>query len=609
LSDYLSDKEFSKELELIKEKTRLIHERGLKVIWYIPSLEVITPNGLNRKDSFARRHPDWLQVSLDRDSIGVFYGQKVFWVAPNDESAWLCPNTPYREWFKNKLRLLTETGLDGLWLDVPVFDLIVVKWGCACPYCKAKFKKQTGFDFPKRVDVTDTSFWNFIKWRHQTLAEFLSECNDVITSANSDAICIAEVVALDHMAATLHGLEGSALSDIYVVWEVDPISDTTSMAEASYDDWTVLHNIYRYCRGATMDKPSWVFCYGYDEADAQLVLASAVAAQNNPYELRTPEMTSTIGNDFREMMFKWIKEYSKPIYHSQSIAPVAVIYSERNRDFVDATHEGGVFYATSALAKNRQWLGKKGESPQQLEYMGDYRGICLFLFQHQVPTDIFPFSRISSDLLERYRVIVLPYMASINSEEKDMLLKAVTNGTTLIISGPEPGMWDDNGNLRKQNIWHDIANLKNGTRQTVRFGRGKVHFWTDHLGRRYVDSRSEKITRQLLSWLNDGGVSGWTTKVLPVIIQPYVYNSDIYIHILNYSWVGKLYGQSKRQSLELSIPWNQKASVKSVTQSEPQWRSTKTLSHTIKSYQGQYKLHINLETGINCIIRIEKAAI
>lgn len=606
LSDYISEEDFAMELKLMKERTELIQARGLKAVWYIPSLEVITPNGRLRKDSFARIHPDWLQVSFDEERRGVFYGQKVFWVAPDDESAWLCPNTPYREWFKRKVRRLAETGLDGLWLDVPIFDLIVVKWACACPYCKEKFTKQTGLEFPQRFDVSDERFWKFIQWRHRTITEFLDECNEVLQSVNPGAISIAEIVALDHMGATLHGSEGSAMSNIFIVWEVDAVSETTSMAEASYDDWTVMHNIFKYCRGATMDRPSWVFCYGYNEADAQLVMASAISAQNNPYELRTPEMTTTVGVAFREMMFKWIERYSQPIFRSKSLAPVAVIYSERNRDFLDALHSGGIFYSPAPPGRGRKWLGKKSESPLELEYLGDYRGLSLLLYQHQIPTDIYPFSRVEEASLEKYKVLVLPYMASLRESEKEMLLQVVRNGSTLIVSGPKPGMWDGDGNLRRESIWSDLLGNSDAERLTVRVGKGKVCFWKDHLGRNYVKTHDTTITSQLFSWMSDAGVEPWVEKKLPVVIQPYVYEDRIVIHVLNYSWVGGLKNRPTKLSLTLSIPWDANQEIEKIVQSEPQWPVPKTLSFKLRKSSKKGKLVIPLEIGINSLVIINK---
>ncbi|MCP4269487.1 MAG: hypothetical protein GY777_28610 [Candidatus Brocadiaceae bacterium] len=602
LSDYLTEEDFVTELKCIKDTTELIHERGLKVVWYIPALEVITPNGRINETSFAREHPDWLQTSFDGERRAFFYGTKVFWVMPDDESAWLCPNSPYREWFKGRLRRLAETGIDGLWLDVPIFDQIAISWGCSCKYCREKFKLQTGMEFPRKFGVTDKRFWRWVQWRHEILTEFLDDCRNAVISANPDTVTIAEVVSLDHMGSTVVGSEGSTMVNSLIVWEVDALSESTSMAEASYDDWIAMYNIYKYCRGATMDSPSWAFCYGYNESDAQLVMSSAIAAQNNPYELREPEMTSTVSSKFRSMMFNWIGNYSEQIYRSQSLAPVAVVYSERNRDFLDALHEGGIFFSPSPPGRDRKWLGKKKETPLRLQYMGDYRGLSILLYQHQIPADIYPFSRVNEDLLNKYKVIVLPYMAILTEAEKDILLKVVQNGATLIVSGPKPGMWNADGDKRKESLWADILQGSKDKRITRNYGKGRICFWKDHVGRNYLKGRDNEVPVMLLSWLKDAGVDPWVNEKQQVVVQPYVYENQTIIHVLNYSWVGKLENKPKPLSLELCIPWDSSQMINNIIQSEPQWDKPKDL--TFFSREG--KLVIPIEVGINALVVINK---
>ncbi len=600
LSDYISEEDFVTELQLIRDTTEYIHKRGLKVVWYIPSLEVITPNGRHRKDSFARVHPDWVQLSFDREHRAVFYGQKVFWVEPNDESAWMCPNSPYREWFKARLQRLAETGVDGIWLDVPLFGLVAGKWGCADSYCREKFEFQTGLEFPKRFNVNDKRFWRYVKWRHETLTEFVEDCQNAMQLGNPDTVAIAEVVALDHIGAVEWGTEGSSMVNNFVVWEQDAISEATGMTDASYNDWMAQYNSYKYFRGATMNRPSWAFCYGYDDSDAQLVMAGAVAAQNNPYELRTPKMTNSVGMEFRGMMYNWIADFSKQIFRSKSIAPVAVLHSERNRDFLDTLHTGGMVIESSGPTRGRRWLGSKAGSPLNQEYMGDYRGLSILLYQHQIPTDIYPFSRVNEEILKKYKVIVLPYMATLSEIEKDMLLQVVMNGSTLIVSGPKPGMWNADGSKRKKSLWADILGGEKDNLVTRTVGQGRICFWKNHVGRKYLKTHNKKITTPLLSWLKDAGVEPWVNEKLPVVVQPYVYEQQVVIHVLNYSWIGKLGNQPNRLPLELSIPWDFSQNVGKIVQSEPQWDATKTLSFSERGG----KMVIPLEVGINCILVI-----
>ncbi len=601
LSDYLSDEEFEVELRLIKDSVKEVHARGLKVVWYIPSLEVITPNGRLREDTIARLHPDWLQLSFDGRRRGVFYGQKEFWIGVDDESAWVCPNSPFRAWFLDRLRRMAATGVDGIWLDVPLFGLIVAEWGCTCPYCREKFALQTGMEFPERFDVGDARFWRFIQWRHETLTEFIEDCKKSIQAGNRETITIAEVVALDHLGAVEWGTEGSTMRNNFVVWEVDGVSETTAMADASYDDWMSQYNIYKYCRGATADRPSWAFCYGYDESDAQLVMAGAVAAQNNPYELRVPKMTTTVGRDFRGLMYNWIRRHTKQIYRSESVAPVAVLYSERNRDFLDATREGGMVISEASPRRDRQWLGSKKGSPANLEYIGDYRGLSILLFQQQIPADVHPISRLDPILLQRYKVLVLPYMASLSQEEKELLLGAVREGATLVVSGTHPGEWDEAGRKRSASLWADVRGSEKGHRVTRSVGKGRVCFFRDRVGRKYLKTHARKVTEPLLEWCKDVGVEPWVEQNGPVVVQPYAYGEQMIIHVLNYGWVGKMGNRPKPMKVQLSVPWSASRPVRGVTQSEPQWQADRALTHTVAAG----RLVIPLEVGIHSLVVID----
>lgn len=602
LSNYLSDKEFAEEIENITKATALIHARGLKVVWYYPSLEVITSNGRFRADTMARQHPNWLQLSLDRQRRGVVYGSKVFWLESSDESAWMCPNSPYRQWFQERLKRLAKTGVNGVWLDAVSLGSFVALWGCTCEYCQEKFNNQTGLDIPRKFNIADKVFWRFLRWRHETLTEFVEECQGLMQIENPDLATFIEVTSLDHLGAAHWGTEGESMTKNFIVWEQDGVSETTAMADASYDDWIAQYSIYKYCRGATADRPSWAFCYGYNEQDAQLVMASAVAAQNNPYETRIPNMSTSVGKNFRRMMYTWIGKYSKSIFHSKSLAQVAVLYSARNRDFLDSPHFGGKVFSPAPPGRDRQWSGNKYETPEQLEYMGDYRGLSMFCYQHQIPADILPVSRLDKDLLHRYKVLMVPYMATLSKNEKELLVEAVQNGATAIISGPTPGVWDEEGNKRNKSLWDDLFDVNSSDSQfSLAIGRGQIHFWRTNIGRNYLRDKDQQIRTNIYSWLKVAGIEPWTVEKLPVIVQPYVYERQVIIHILNYSWVGGLTNKPTRILCELAIPRSIIPEQAQILQSEPQWPSPRPVTFTIKGD----KAHIPLKVGINSLLTIQ----
>src|SRR5699024_6946542 len=67
LSDYLGDAAFDLEVRRIHEHAKSCHARNLKLVWYYPSLEVITPDGEKPGvRSLYKDHPDWVQLSVER---------------------------------------------------------------------------------------------------------------------------------------------------------------------------------------------------------------------------------------------------------------------------------------------------------------------------------------------------------------------------------------------------------------------------------------------------------------------------------------------------------------------------------------------------------------
>jgi hypothetical protein len=148
LSHYMTDDDFGWEIWGVDRVADAAHERGLKLVWYLASLEVVTIDGSNRPRTMAKDHPDWLQVGID-GTKNVFYGGLEDWVGATDESAWLCPRSGYREYFLRRVEQLARTGLDALWIDVPVFMQTGAPWTCHCEHHQRDFSAAAGTPLPR----------------------------------------------------------------------------------------------------------------------------------------------------------------------------------------------------------------------------------------------------------------------------------------------------------------------------------------------------------------------------------------------------------------------------------------------------------------------------
>ncbi len=564
LSDYLSEADFTAELAFIRRAVKIAHARGLRIVWYYPALEVITPDGGKGRHSIWREHPDWVQRNFDRKTFNRFVGSLVFWVEPTDESAWMCPNSPFRDFFYGRVKRLAETGLDGLWLDVPLFNSIVGRWPCADSFCRLKFSQETGETMPRKLDFRDRALRRWVAWRHKTLADFLRGAHDALRKVNPEARTVVEVVSCDHLINSVEGLDATTLDrDLDVVWELDAISDTTAMADASREDWKQMMVIYKFCAGASAERARWAFTYGFREHDAQLVMASALAAQVNPYETRIPQMALSVGQAYRARMFGWINEHSSAIFESTSRAEVAVVYSPASRDYVDGARPGGFYLSPSAPNPGYHWVNTAATSLSRTRYLAEYRGWAAMLLEAHVPFDILTSNQVDAAALSRYRAVILPGADALSDAEHARLAGYARQGGTLIVTGPNAGTMNEFGDRRAQPLW----SAPRGAPAPP--GKGRVIIQRDLSGRRALLRPGSKLPVPLLSWLKEAGVSPVLEGEDPIYVQAYARGPDLILHLVNYGWTGRKPLKPSAALARVSLPWEEGRDVGAVAASEP----------------------------------------
>jgi len=555
-SDYLTEEEFDQEVEVVRRFCKFAHDKGVKVVWYIPALEVITADGKTKKDSFGRQHPDWIQLSFDGKEKNIFYGQRVFWVEPKDESAWLCPNGPYRDYFFDHIKKMAAAGLDGLWVDVPITNLIIGQWGCADIHCRRKFESQTGLPWPRRADLSDPLFFKYVKWRHRTIRDFLVDATTVIRSVAPESLLIAEIVTLDHIKATECSADGTYFNDVpglRIVWEVDCVSDTSGMADGSLDDWFSQMTVFKWCQGTSSPSGCWSFSYGFRPDDAQLVMASCLSAQINPYELRVPQMTSTVSSRFRKTMFEWVKAHQSAIFDARSNASVAIVYSSDSRDLVDGAKHGGYFASWARPQRDLQWFTSyPAETVYLTDFLAEYRGWAKLMIRSGIPYDMIPIGSMDASRLSQYKVLVLPEAAVLDERDQAVLMSWVSKGGRLVVTGRWAGQYSSDGCRRKSSLWSHLDAGRGGSFTPV--GQGGVCVWKGTPGREYMRETSAKVERRALSLFVEGGAASFLPRREPVHVQLYSHGDALVLHATHYGWVGRHTNVPRPISARFSVP-------------------------------------------------------
>lgn len=485
LSFYMTDEKFQAQLAFLDRVASMAHERNMRAVAYYPSLEVTTENGESIAQTMFKEHPDWVQYGID-GAPNVFYGSQEVWVEPGMESAWMSPNTSYRDYYINRIRQLVATNLDGVWVDVPIYLGTGAPWPGAEPaaalafntWSKAQgFGGNSGYQVPAAVNWDDPEFRAWIRWRHENLADFLSAIRQAAHEVNPNFMLIIENFPADYMDATETGLDGNfrrSNQNYLRVWEIDSVSNTKAMQWASIDEFSNKLTMYKWARAADRENPSWAFSYGYQPLDAGLTMAAVVTLGVAPFESQTPEMTLTVDSLFRARWFGFIRDHQQALLDTPRFAKVGIWYSSSTRDYQDYKTGGGYgMYITTVPPTDDPdwWATEPSDSALPKPHLGGYRGAAHALIKLHIPFKVIADPGNPDTELTDVKFLWLPSVASISDSDADTIKNFVSNGGVVLASGEVPGTMDEMGNTRASSVFQDLFNLASEER-TNTFGKG-----------------------------------------------------------------------------------------------------------------------------------------
>ena len=496
LSLNLTDAEFDEDVAFLDRASLMAHDMGMKAVIYYPSLEVLTPDGELLDNSMYKDHPDWVQYGLNGEP-NVFYGTLEHWVPPHWESAWMSPNSPYRDYFIDRVRKLAGTALDGAWLDVPVYLETGTAWPGAGSYAAEAFKAWSaargdeggqGFDVPGAEDHNDPAFRAWIRWRHHNIAEFLEDVRKAALEVNPDFMIIIEAFPVDNVDATSTGLDGSfrlSGENFIRVWEIDSISNTQAMKWSTYEDFNSKIAMNKYVKAVERMNQAWVFSYGFEPLDASLTLAAAVTTGVAPFEAQTPEMTLTVDSDMRTRWFGFIKEHTDALLGTPRYAEAGIWYSTATRDYVDLPEGGawGMYITYEEPTDDPDWWADGiDDTAQTKPHLGGWRGAAHVLTQLGVPFSVITDPGNPRQYLEPLDFLWLPSVAAMSAESAQIIRDFVEGGGVLLATGKVPAMLDEMGVARQKSALDEVFGFAGSATPDARaqsFGQGFAIFRPD----------------------------------------------------------------------------------------------------------------------------------
>lgn len=517
-------------LSTIKKMAEAAHKINNKSFVYVAGLECITPNANEKKHTFYKDHPDWVQRNIE-NKPAVFGNNDAFWIVEGDEDVWISPYaTEWRKIYMQRIREIAATGIDGIYVDIPYwmthFDGWENTWASFDDLTVKAFKEKTGLDAKKDIILGDFDDPGFIKWinfRMQTLTDFVNEIDENVKKINPDCKTIIEVYP---------GLSEEAVrvgADVFQMYSVVDVIAHEYSEGAYYAADRTASNWFNYIIGMLTfrafagDKASWMLSYSwYDNPNVKpsdaikSLFASQVFSGTNSWDVKNFIMSSSNDYDTRKQIYGWIANNEDIIYSERKpIEPISVYFSDNTRNYFSA------------------------------EFIDSYRGIINILLQSHLPINIVTSRNINKI---KPQFLILPNVKCLSDSEISSFRDLLNNDTKFIITG-EFAKFDENRKPRNKDLLSELFRnnntLNNDDINNLNYFKscaGKVY--NDEMNSVFNEQFNNSTNYDTLNKIRNNFIShlqsltGYKPKInieapLHLIYNSNVSNDTVYLFLLN----------------------------------------------------------------------------
>jgi hypothetical protein len=523
----------------------------LRIVIYIAPLEVQTPgadkDGDGKLDSgqqtFFTEHPEAVQVGIGGEPI-VSYGRAAHWVEDDAEDVWVTPTSPFvRERAIALVKKIASDGADGIWLDVPRF---VMWWARSGPHWASfdgfsleKFKAETGFDAPRKVNWEDPAWRAWVRWRQDTMAEFVSALREAAQSVSPKLR-----FGVEHYG----GFDRQGPGEAWAATRLQRVTDylaheygsaARSSGRARYYNWLHDNAVYAFYRGIDRDHPTWILSYG-DSGEAQrLNAATQIGHGCCFYETKPPGMDGSADYGARREIFSYIHSHEQ-LYYDPALRPMrklGLYFSQQTIDRVDLGADEDVFAS-------------------------DFFGVAMMLLESNLPFQVFTEDSLGS--LEGIDLLILPGAQCIGATQASQLRDFVRGGGKLLALGENATM-DENGSstpeIGEALLAGQLAGPLVGGQylRLTRPGRGARSGRGEAAEQDPEQAHGEPLREQLLAMLQQASIQQPLETDAPrkVLLLPYCSDDRVIVRATNYRGVGPgqlIPGPVSGIDLRISLP-------------------------------------------------------
>ena len=356
------------------------------------------------------RHPDWF--ALDRD--GHLLRENT-----HEELYVTCMNGPYYwEFIPQIIREIhSRYDVDGIFCS---------EWDgrrriCYCPRCRQLFMSATRHELPAKADPTDMAWKKWIIWQEGRLEELWQHWDRTTKEIKPGTTYMGNHSDKGHLAdfADMINTDHQSRRTHTPLWHVGERGKRMRALTREKKPYFHIFSTNSYSRHVA--KP---------EAEHRLYIADAVLADSRPWFT----IIGGVQADRRqfgplEAMYRWHFEHEDYLRDRQSLAQVAMAFSDRERFLPPG----------------------KGSSDS-------YRGMYYALLRNRIPFDLVHTGRMDEETLKNYRLLVLPNTAAMSDAEAGEVRRYMRRGGS-VLATYETGLYDEWGCPRNAGALDDLLGI------------------------------------------------------------------------------------------------------------------------------------------------------
>ena len=360
----------------------------------------------------ADAHPEWIAVDADGNP-------RRHWAYPD---VWVtCAYGSYnRDYMPEIVKEITR--------DYDVDAIFANRWQghgiCYCAACRDGFKADSGHDLPRSTDAADPAWRAWAKWRRAALTRIVVDWD-------------RDVRAIKPNASFIPNLGGASLME----FELSLIEKHCPFLVVDHQGRHGTEAIWKAGRNGKRMRATF--------RDRPVVLITSVGPEDHRNRWKDsvnpgPETEAWITNGAMHGMLPWFTKFNGVVPDNRWIAPVANAFDLHTRiepvlrDSRPAT-EIAVLDATTTL-RHHDWNDRKAAEADEL-------GVYHALVEAGLPFEFVSDHAMTPDLLDRFRLLILPNAVCLSDAQCALLADWVGRGGSLVVLGASATQ-DQDGNPR-----------------------------------------------------------------------------------------------------------------------------------------------------------------